>query len=168
MKSLPNFEPEMESFIQEEARVQAASIVEQKEPNRAAFTIETLRQFSYEEQLLKYQKTTPYLLRAIVGTLSKSRGAKPSDISRKGFGGANRDEEIDLTPCVVQSMSRIHRNRHPSSISLIPCLNSLFMWTNRVTGQIFHWYNSLGDALRLVRNSCFIIRSIGVVFEIML
>ena len=148
MKELPNFDLDLVKFIQEESRTQAEAIVLQKDPNRNTFTLENLRKFSNKEQLDKLQKTNPLLTATIVGTLSKTRGVKAEELSRKGFGGANREEDIDLTPCVVQSISRILRNRHPSSISLIPCLNSLFMWTSRVPGQVFHWFNSLGDCFR--------------------
>ena len=148
MRELSNFQLDLVKFIREESRMQAEAIVLQKDPNRNNFTLENLRKFSYKEQLHKLQKTNPLLVASIVGTLSKSRGVVAEEISRKGFGGANREEDIDLTPCVVQSVSRILRNRHPASVSVIPCLNSLFMWTSRVPGQLFHWFNSLGDCFR--------------------
>ena len=148
MKSLSNFETELQAFIQEESRSQAERILEDKDPAKSSFTLENLRKFSYKEQLQKFQKTNPLLLASIVGTLSKSKGVKPFEVSRKGFGGANRDEDVDLLPCVVQTISRILKNRHPSSISTLPCLNSLYMWTNRVPGQLFHLFNSLGDSFR--------------------
>ena len=153
MKSLPNFPSELVSFIQEESRIQAEAIVGQKEPCRTALTLDNVRQFSYKEQLQKLQKTNPLLVASIVGTLAKSRNVNAEDITRKGFGGANRSEDIDLTPCIVQSASRILRNRHPSSVSVLPGLNSLFMWTNRVPGQVFHWFNSLGDTFRYSLNT---------------
>ena len=61
--------------------------------------------------------------------------------------------DIDLLPCVVQTMSRILKNRHPKAIVTLPCLNSLFLWSNRVSGHMFHYYNALGDSFRYtVRN----------------
>ena len=151
MKPMSNFHHDLASFIQEESRLQAEAIVEHKDPTRATFTLENIRKFSYKEQLHKLQRTNPLLVANIVGTLSKSRAARPEDISRKGFGGARRDEDVDLTPCIVQSISRILRNRHPNSISVIPSLNSLYMWSNHVPGQLFHWFNSLGDCFRYIR-----------------
>ena len=128
--------------------MQANAILGLKDPPRACFTLEDLRKFSYKEQVHKLQRTNPYLVASITGTLSKSRGVLTEDLSRKGFGGANREEDIDLTACVVQSGSRILRNRHPCSISLLPCLNSLYLWTSRVPGQVFNWFNALGDCFR--------------------
>ena len=150
MKSLPSFQSALVAFVQEESRLQAELVVDQKDPNRATFTLDTLREFSYKEQLSKLQKTSPLLVASIVGTLSKSRRTEPGDISRKGFGGSNRGEDVDLIPCTVQSISRIVRNRHPSSISILPCMNSLYLWTNRVPGQLFNWFNSLGDSFRWI------------------
>ena len=148
MKSIPSFEIEFCAFVQEESRLQAERIVADKDPSRSTFTLDSLRKFSYKEQLHKFQKTNPLLLASIVGTLSKSKDATYTDLSRKGFGGANREEEVDLIPCVVQSLSRVLKNRHPSSVSLLPCLTSLYLWTNRVPGQLFHLFNSLGDSFR--------------------
>ena len=148
MKSLPNFPSALVAFVQEESRLQAEAVVDQKDPSRTTFSLDNLREFSYKEQLHKLQKTSPLLVASIVGTLSKSRRAEPGEISRKGFGGANSDEDVDLMPCTVQSISRIIRNRHPSSVSILPCLNSLYLWTNRVPGQLFNWFNSLGDSFR--------------------
>ena len=148
MKSLPNFSSDLVAFVQEESRLQAEAVVDEKDPSRTTFSLDTLRKFSYKEQLHKLQRTNPLLVASIVGTLSKSRGAEPGEVSRKGFGGANRDEDVDLIPCTVQSISRIIRNRHPASVSILPCMNSLYLWTNRVPGQLFNWFNSLGDSFR--------------------
>ena len=40
------------------------------------------------------------------------------------------------------------KNRHPRSVSVVPSLNSLFLWTSRVSGHVFHLFNSLGDCFR--------------------
>jgi hypothetical protein len=148
MKSFSNFAPALNSFVQEESRLQAEGILEDKDLPRSSFTLQHLRNFSYKDQLQKFQRTNPLLMASIVGTLSKSKGAKYEDVSRKGFGGPNRTENIDLVPSVCQSMSRVLKNRHPYSISVLPCLNSLYLWANRVPGQLFHLFNSLGDSFR--------------------
>ena len=76
------------------------------------------------------------------------------DLTRKGFGGACRDEDIDLTPTIVQTISRILKNRHPNSVNVMACLNSLFLWTNHVAGNVFHFFNLLGDCYRYLENQC--------------
>ena len=148
MKSLSDFDSAFQRFVQEESRLQAEGILREKDPSKNIFSLENLRQFSYKEQLHKFQRTNPVLMASIVGTLSRSKGVQPDDLSRKGFGGSNREEEIDLVPCVVQTISRLLKNRHPSSIATLPSLNSLYMWTNRVPGNLFHFYNALGDTFR--------------------
>ena len=148
MKSLSSFQPALISFVQEESRQQADNILVEKDLPRSSFSLQTLGDFSYKQQLDKFQRTNPLLLASIVGTLSKSRGTKCEDASRKGFGGPNRTENIDLAPSICQSMSRIIKNRHPYSISILPCLNSLYLWANRVPGQLFHLFNSIGDSYR--------------------
>ena len=82
---------------------------------------------------------------------------KYSDISRKGFGGPNAGIDIDLVPSVVQTVSRILKNRHPKSITTIPCMNSLYLWANRVPGHIVHFFNSLGDSYRLLTFFIFLV-----------
>ena len=148
MKSLPSFPEEFLVFVQEEARLQAQGILEDKDNPRTSFTLTNMLDFSYNEQLKKFQQTNPILVACILGTLSRNKGEQLENISRKGFGGAKRGEDIDLVPTVVQTISRILKNRHPSSVSLLPCLNSLYLWGNRVPGHLFHFYNSLGDSYR--------------------
>ena len=148
MKLLSNFEPAFQSFVQEESRLEAQQILEGKDSPRSSFKLEDLRNFSYSDQLIKFQRTNPILVASISGTLSKTKRAQCEDLSRKGFGGPNRSENIDLVPSVVQTISRVLKNRHPHSISLLPCLNSLHLWTNRVPGHLFHFFNSLGDSYR--------------------
>ena len=148
MKSIANFGPAFHAFVQEECRLEASNIVEDKDDPKSSFTLETLRNFSYSESLQKFKRTNPVLVASIVGTLSKTRGTKCEDITRKGFGGLNRSENVDLTPTVVQSVSRILKNRHPGSVSVLPCLNSLHMWASRVAGHLFHFFNMLGDSYR--------------------
>ena len=148
MKSLSNFKPALHSFVQEEARLEAQNIVDEKEPPRSSFNLTSLTSFSYSDQLKRFKTTNPILLAAIVGTLSKHKHAKIEDISRKGFGGPNRSEDVDLVPSTVQTISRVLRNRHPSSVSVLPCMNSLHLWANHVPGSLFHFFNAIGDSYR--------------------
>ena len=148
LKSYPNFEAAFHGFVQDEARREADNIVGEKDSARQEFNLETLRKFSYKAQLQKFQQTSPLLVACMVGTISKTKVTNIEEISRKGFGGRNRAEDIDLVPSIVQSVSRILKNRHPMSVSNVPCINSLYLWANRSPGHIFHFYNSLGDSYR--------------------
>ena len=148
MASLTSFQPALNSFVQEESRKQAENILLEKDLPRATFSMQALESFSYKDQLQKFERTNPLLMASIVGTLSKARNMSGEDLSRKGFGGPNRSENVDLTPAICQSVSRILKNRHPYSISTLPSLNSLYLWANRVPGQLYHLYNSLGDCFR--------------------
>ena len=148
MKALSSFPAEFQAFVHEEARREAQGILQEKDNPRASFTLQDMKNFSYTEQLAKFQRTNPILVAVITGTMSHCKGEKPEHISRKGFGGARRGEDIDLTPTLAQTISRVLRNRHSSSISLIPCLNSLHLWGNRVPGNLFNFFNSIGDSYR--------------------
>ena len=148
MKSLPNFTAAFHNFVQDEAHKEAEGILTEKDPSRKNFTLDSLRKFTYKEQLTKLQRTSPLLVACVTGSISKSKVTSSGDMTRKGFGGSNRDQNIDLTPAVVQSVARIVKNCHPYSLSLMACLNSLFLWTNRVSGHVFHLLNSLGDCYR--------------------
>ena len=88
------------------------------------------------------------MMSAIIGSISKDKVKNYSDLSRKGFGGPNSSEDIDLVPCVVQTAARILRNRHPRSISTVPCMTSLYLWANRVPGKVLHYSNAIGDTFR--------------------
>ena len=148
MKPLKEFNAEFQSFVQEESRLQAHGILQEKDTPRTNFTLSDLRTFSYNDQFLKFQRTNPILVACILGTLSRVKDENPDNLSRKGFGGSKRGENVDLIPAVVQTVSRVLRNRHSSSVSLLPCLNSLHFWGNRVPGHLFHFFNSLGDSFR--------------------
>ena len=148
MKDLAEFPTEFLAFVHEEARKEAQGIVKEKDLPRSSFSLNDLRDFSYKDQLLKFQRTNPILMASILGTMSKNKREHPENISRKGFGGANRGEEIDLIPSVVQTVARVLRNRHSGSVSLLPSLNSLHLWGHRVPGHLFHFYNSIGDCYR--------------------
>ena len=148
MKPLKEFKAEFLSFVQEESRLQANCILQEKDLPRTSFTLKDLRTFSYNDQFYKFQRTNPILVASILGTLSRVKGENAENISRKGFGGSKRGEDVDLIPSVVQTVSRVLRNRHSSSVSLLPCLNSLHFWGNRVPGHLFHFFNALGDSFR--------------------
>ena len=126
MSKLPGVHDELCDFVFEESRIEADNILQNKDPPTNSFNLDTLEKFSYKEQFNRFKNITPLLLACILGTLSKSKGEIPSEISRKSFGGQNKGEELDLIPTVVQFVSRILLNRHPRCVSIIPCLNSLF------------------------------------------
>ena len=150
MKKLKGFDTALQAFVQEETKKGSDNILSDKDLPKSEFNLDNIRKFSYKSELNKFQQTNPILLAAIIGSISKEKVTKYSDISRKGFGGSNPSTNIDLVPSVVQTVSRILKNRHPRSISTIPCINSLYLWSNRVPGHIFHLYNSLGDCYRFV------------------
>ena len=155
MKPLPNFPSEFVAFVQEESRQEAQGILKNKDIPRASFTLQDMMDFDYNDQLEKFKKTNPILVACILGTMSRKKGETSENISRKGFGGARRGEDVDLIPSVVQTVSRILKNRHPRSVSLLPSLNSLHLWGNRVPGHLFHFFNSMGDCYRCVFQSHF-------------
>ena len=148
MQQLSSFPSALNTFVQEECRQQAENILAEKDPPRALFSLLSLETFSYKDQLEKFHQTNPLLLSCIAGTLSKTKNTNHEDLIQKGFGGPNRAEDVDLTPTICQSVSRILKNRHPYSISTIPCLNSLYLWANRVPGQLYQLFNSFGDCFR--------------------
>ena len=148
LKSFPNFTPAFQNFVYEEARNEAEGILSDKDPPRSTFNLETIRKFSYTDQLAKLQASSPILVPCIRGSIYKNRGEESKQLSRKGFGGKNNDQDLDLQPAVVQSVTRIMRNRHPRSLTTLSCLNSMFLWTSRVSGHVFQFFNSLGDCYR--------------------
>ena len=58
--------------------------------------------------------------------------------------------DLDLTPVVCQTVSRLLKNRHPRSVSDIQSMNSLYMWTNQTPGHMYQFHNSLGDSYRYI------------------
>ena len=148
MRTLPGFNSALVNFVQDEAYREGGGILAEKDAPRKDFTIENLRNFSYKEQLGKLQRTNPLLVACVMGSIRKIKITTVDDLKRKGFGGADTSEDIDLTPAVVQSVSRIIKNCHPRSISTIPAMNSLLFWTSRVSGHIFELFNYLGDCYR--------------------
>ena len=147
MKNLPNFHSDLCEFVLEESRREALRIEDKDDPT-TKFDLQCIKNFTYEAELEKFQKSNPLLMSAIVGTISKEKVTNYSELSRKGFGGPNSSEDIDLIPCVVQTAARILRNRHPRSISTVPCMTSLYLWANRVPGKILHYCNTIGDTYR--------------------
>ena len=148
MKSLPNFASAFHRFVQDEAHKEAEGILTEKDPPRSAFTLDTLRKFSYKEQLAKLQRTSPLLVACVTGSISRTKVSNLEQISRKGFGGSNQDQNVDLVPAIVQSVGRIIKNRHPYSLTTLASLNSMFLWTSRVSSHVFQLLNSLGDCYR--------------------
>ena len=112
------------------------------------FDMEALENFSFSDLLQKYSRTNPILTSAVVGSISKDKVENFEEMSRKGFGGRNSSLDIDLTPAVVIILSGIMHNRHPRSVSLVPCLMSLYLMANKVPGAIHEFFNSLGFCFR--------------------
>ena len=149
MKNLPSFNKALIVFVQEETKREATAFLSEKDDPKSDFNLEKLRTFSYKKELENLQSTNPLLLAAIVGAISKEKIEDYAELSRKGFGGHYSSDDIDLTPCIVQTMARILKNRFPRSVTTLPCVNSLFLWANRVPGAVIHFYNLLGDTYRL-------------------
>ena len=61
MKDLAEFPTEFLAFVHEEARKEAQGIVKEKDLPRSSFSLNDLRDFSYKDQLLKFQRTNPIL-----------------------------------------------------------------------------------------------------------
>ena len=148
MRTLPGFNSALVHFVQDEAYREADGILAEKDAPRKEFNIENLQNFTYKEQLGKLQRTNPLLVACVMGSIRKIKIKTVDDLRRKGFGGADTAQDIDLIPAVVQSVSRIVKNCHPRSISTIPAINSLFLWTSRVSGHVFELFNYLGDCYR--------------------
>ena len=51
MKTLPNYENEFSKFLQEELRIEADSILSDKDPHRGTFSLENVGDFSYADML---------------------------------------------------------------------------------------------------------------------
>ena len=148
MRSLPNFEKDFLTFVREQSRLEADNILKQKDPPVSQFNLTSLNNFQYESELDKLEKVAPTLMACIGGTISASKDQPLVNLTRKGFGGSRQSEEISLVPTMVQTATCILRNRHPNSISTIPCVNSLNNWMNHVTHQYFFLTNSLGQSFR--------------------
>ena len=110
LKSFPTFPEEFRVFVQDEACRESEGILCDKDPPRITFSLDSLRKFSYKEQLAKLQETSPILVAAVTGTISRQKVVKDENITRKGFGGPKSDQDIDLIPAVVQTVTRVIKN----------------------------------------------------------
>ena len=151
MKNLPNFSKDFRDFIREECRLEGDLILKDKDPPISSFNLESLRSFDYNHELEKMESICPLLVASISGSISAASKEIPAaSLTRKGFGGSRRGEDISLVPAIVQCASLIMRNRHPNSISTVPCVNSINNWLAHVPFKYFFLQNSLGASFRLV------------------
>ena len=81
MSELPNFHQEFIEFIQEEARKEVNSM-RKNDISRADLTQQNIRNFSYNTELEKFEKSNPLLLAAI-GSISKGRIQKQKLLFQK-------------------------------------------------------------------------------------
>ena len=149
MKLLPNFDKHFQNFVREECRLEADNILKNKDPPIKEFNLQSLRNFQYSSELSKLELSAPTLMASIAGSISASQDSI-ANLTRKGFGGARRSEDISLVPSMVQTASCILRNRHPNSISTVQCVNSLNNWVLHIPHQYFFLNNSLGQSFRFV------------------
>ena len=147
MKKLPNFDREFNKFVRDESRRQADNILKSKDPALKEFNLNSLKDFDYINELQRFESLMPTLMASISGSISGSRDSL-KNLSRKGFGGSRQSEDVSLVPAMVQTAACILRNRHPNSISTVPCMNSLNNYLNHVTKQFFFMTNSLGQSYR--------------------
>ena len=150
MKSLPNFDSELQKFVREECRVESENILKNKDPPVKSFDLASLKDFEYGRELEKLTSVSPLLMASMAGSISGSKEESYASLSRKGFGGSRKGEEISLTPALVQCATMIMRNRHPNSISTVPCINSLNNWAQQIPQRYFYLTNSLGFSFRFV------------------
>ena len=147
MKSLPNFDQDFQNFVREQCRVEGDKILLLKDPSVNEFNLDSLKAFNYNDELNKLEHVAPTLMASIAGSISGSKQTSISSLSRKGFGGSRRSEDISLVPAMVQCATMIMKNRHPNSISTVPCVNSLNNWVNHIPHKYFYLTNSLGISL---------------------
>ena len=148
MKSLPNFQRDFQKFVRDECRAEGDNILKSKDAPLSEFGLEELKAFNYTTELEKLVRIAPILMASISGSISASKEESISSLSRKGFGGSRRAEEITLVPAMVQCATMIVRNRHPNSISSVPAINSLNNWTQHIPQRYFYLTNSLGLTYR--------------------
>lgn len=96
LKSFQGFQAAFKDFVQDEARRESEGILSDKDPARTSFSLDSLKQFSYKDQLARLQQSSPLLVAAVVGTISSKKVTDFDQITRKGFGGPKSDKEIDL------------------------------------------------------------------------
>ena len=124
MNTLHNFDRDFNQFVRDECRRQSDSILKQKDPPLSDFDITSNDEFDYNKELSKLEEIVPTLKASIAGTISSSK-EELHMLFRKGFGGSNQSKDISLIPAMMQTASCIIRNRHPNSISTVPCVNSV-------------------------------------------
>ena len=90
MKPLPGFSSALARFVQNEAYHEASNILENKDPPVKEFTLDSLQQFNYKEQLSKLEHTNPLLVACVKGSIRKLKVKSDDDLTRKGFGGNAR------------------------------------------------------------------------------
>ena len=152
MKRLPNFRKDFLVFVREECRLEADQILKNKDPPLSSFNLESLKSFNYTHELEKMEAVSPILIASISGAISASKDKPTASLTRKGFGGSRQNEDISLVPSIVQAASLIMRNRHPNSISTVPCINSVNNWLEHVPHKYFFLQNSLGFSFRYRNN----------------
>ena len=148
MKELPNFDKDFLQFVREECRLEADQILKNKDPPPSSFNLESLKSFDYFKELSKMEAVSPILVASISGAISASKDKPTASLTRKGFGGSRKDDDISLVPSIVQAASLIMRNRHPNSISTVPCINSINNWLQHVPHKYFFLQNALGFSFR--------------------
>ena len=149
MKELLGFSKDFTDFVREECRREADNVLAEKDPPLKEFNMESLKDFSYTDVLLKFERLVPTLMASISGTISDQKGGELESLSRFGFGGRRRGEAVSLVPAIVQTASAIVRNRHPNSISSVAAVNSLNNYTEHITSRYFYLSNALGTSFRL-------------------
>ena len=148
MKSLPNFGADFREFVREECRLEGDLILECKDPPVNSFNLKSLANFDYECELEKLEQVAPTLMASLAGAISSSKEEPVVNLTRKGFGGSRKSEDISLVPAMVQTDSCILRNRHPNCISTVPCVNSINSWLLHIPHQCFFLNNTLGISFR--------------------
>ena len=91
MKPLPGFSDALVRLVQDEAYHEANNILQDKDPPVRDFNLDSLRKFSYKEQLSKLQRTNPILVACVKGSIKKVKVKSDKDLRRKGFGGNARE-----------------------------------------------------------------------------
>ena len=147
MKSLPNFKADFHEFVREECRQEADLILKDKDPPVNSFDLRSLTNFNYKCEFEKLSKVAPTLMASLAGSISSSKD-EAANLTRKGFGGSRKSEDVSLVPAMVQTASCILRNRHPNCISTVPCVNSINSWLLHIPHQYFFLNNTLGMSFR--------------------
>lgn len=148
MRNLPSFDKDFHTFVREQCRIEGDFILKSKDPPKSDFDLKSLREFQFESQLEKFERVCPTLMASIAGSITSSKDDQLINLTRKGFGGSRKSEDVSLVPTMVQVASCILRNRHPNSISTVPCVNSLNNYLLHIPHQYFYLNNALGQSFR--------------------